>query len=252
MQGITTFENNDFGKVRITDRDGTPWFIARDVAAALGYKYPTNAVADICKTVLKVRVPSIKVPVNVIQEPDVYRLVMKSSLPTALKFQDWVVEVVIPSIKRTGAFSVVKDTQPDTTPQVNLELVANNFSAAKRLATDLGFEDSEMLVKANQIVLKLSGVDVLQLAEYTPKPKIVSMNARELGQKYFDGASPYEVNKLLWERGLQMKRGTKWYPTKEGSKYVAYGPLKSKNGTIYAHHRSWDVSVVDVIKNKVA
>lgn len=94
-------------------QDEDPWFVASDVAKALGYEKPNNAVNEHCKKMNKItlspdlggREASVKMPpvmVNIIPESDVYRLIMRSNLPNAEKFQDWVVEEVLPAIRKTG------------------------------------------------------------------------------------------------------------------------------------------------------
>ena len=88
----------------LTDKLGEPWFVARDVADALGYSKPENAVARHCKA-------SITTPkqgggfMTIIPERDLYRLVMKSKLPAAEQFEEWVVSQVLPSIRKIGSFT---------------------------------------------------------------------------------------------------------------------------------------------------
>lgn len=78
---------------------GEPWFVASDVAKALGYERPNDAVNTHCKKVNKFSYgesPRGAQPYNIIPESDVYRLIMRSNLPNAERFQDWVVEEVPP------------------------------------------------------------------------------------------------------------------------------------------------------------
>lgn len=88
----------------ITDKLGDPWFIARDVADALGYSKPENAVARHCKAATTTPKKGGGF-MTIIPERDLYRLVMKSKLPAAEKFEEWVVGQVLPSIRKTGTFS---------------------------------------------------------------------------------------------------------------------------------------------------
>jgi prophage antirepressor-like protein len=91
----------------IADKDGgEPWFVARDVAAALGYAVPDKAVRNHCKGATDLVAPSAGGPqrVRAIREPDVYRLVMKSKLPSAGKFEKLVFEEILPSIRKTGRY----------------------------------------------------------------------------------------------------------------------------------------------------
>ena len=97
----------EFGKVRVVMQGENPWFVASDVAKALGYERPNDAVNAHCKKVSKFSYgnsPQGATPYNIIPESDVYRLVMRSNLPKAVEFQDWICEEVIPSIRRSGAY----------------------------------------------------------------------------------------------------------------------------------------------------
>lgn len=111
----------------VTGEDGEPWFVARDVAQALGYDKPGNAIQQHCKKFNKItQVPvsgfSVKTPpvqLLIIPESDLYRLVMRSNLPDAVRFQDWVVEEVLPAIRKHGGYLTPAKleealTDPDT------------------------------------------------------------------------------------------------------------------------------------------
>ena len=108
---IQVFENSKFGEVRsITDKDGKYWFIAKDIAEALGYSNPSRSVQDHCKYV-KILKTTKSVPLEIpsrglqiIPESDVYRLIMRSNLTSAVDFQDWVVEEVLPAIRKQGEY----------------------------------------------------------------------------------------------------------------------------------------------------
>ena len=106
--------------------DGEPWFVARDVAKALGYEDPSRAVVEHCKKSVKTTILvnnqyGKKTPLNqsIIPESDLYRLVMRSNLPDAVRFQDWVVEEVLPAIRKHGGYLTPAKleealTDPDT------------------------------------------------------------------------------------------------------------------------------------------
>ena len=92
----------------IDDGTGEPWFIAKDVAEALGYANTSKAINAHCKAVNTCRTEmggQVRA-VQIIPERDLYRLVMKSKLPAAEQFEEWVVGQVLPSIRKTGTFSV--------------------------------------------------------------------------------------------------------------------------------------------------
>lgn len=92
--------------VRVIKVGSDPWFVARDVAAVLGYAVPDKAVRDHCKGATDSVAPTAggAQRVKIIPERDVYRLVMRSKLPAAEKFEEWVVGEVLPTIRKTGSF----------------------------------------------------------------------------------------------------------------------------------------------------
>jgi prophage antirepressor-like protein len=91
----------------IDDGRGEPLFIAKDVAEALGYANTSKAINAHCKAVstCHTEMGGQVRAVQIIPERDLYRLVMKSKLPAAEQFEDWVVGQVLPSIRKTGQYS---------------------------------------------------------------------------------------------------------------------------------------------------
>ena len=109
---IEIFNNPSFGSVRVfNDNDGKVWFSGSDVATALGYVNSRQALNDHVTDKHKTRIETIRVngtPITLIDEAGLYRLVMRSQLPTAEDFQEWVTSEVLPSIRKTGSYSIVK------------------------------------------------------------------------------------------------------------------------------------------------
>lgn len=108
MNDIKIFENQEFGKVRALEIDGKPYFAANDIANALGYKRTADAVTAHCKGSVKRRylTDGGEQEVKFIPEGDVYRLIVRSKLPSAEKFEKWVFDEVLPSIRQTGGYQM--------------------------------------------------------------------------------------------------------------------------------------------------
>ena len=109
MNAITPFKHPIFGTVRTVSRDDNDvWFVAKDVASTLGYSDTAKAVRMHCKGVDEMATPSKggRQTVKIIPERDVYRLVMRSKLPAAERFEEWVVAEVLPSIRKTGGYGM--------------------------------------------------------------------------------------------------------------------------------------------------
>ncbi|HBL5473936.1 TPA: hypothetical protein LR373_000708 [Enterobacter hormaechei] len=105
-----TFESR---AVRVVMKDGNPWFIAKDVAEALGYKKPENAVAQHCEEAVNlppVSGDSLDSRLKIIPESDVYALIFGSKLESAKRFRRWVTKEVLPSIRRSGGYIQGEET----------------------------------------------------------------------------------------------------------------------------------------------
>lgn len=114
MNQIQLFNHERFGEVRTILINGKPMFVARDIAIALGYEKPQNAVLTHCKSGDASKYSTAYIPhengiggtkVTLIGESNLYRLIMRSELPEAESFQDWVCEEVLPSIREKGFYA---------------------------------------------------------------------------------------------------------------------------------------------------
>jgi len=114
MNEIKIFEKEEFGKIRTVKIDRKVYFVASDVAKALGYANVRDAILRHCRWVVKHDVPhpqsrSKTLEVNVIPQGDVVRLASHSELPGAEKFESWIYDEVIPSVLDHGAY-MTEDT----------------------------------------------------------------------------------------------------------------------------------------------
>lgn len=107
MHELQLFNNEEFGEIRVLEIEGKPYVVANDVAKALGYTNPSKATNDHCKKSKMVwgndslgRRQQFKV----IPEGDIYRLIVRSKLPSAQKFEEWVMDEVLPQIRQTGGY----------------------------------------------------------------------------------------------------------------------------------------------------
>lgn len=106
MNVLQVFKKNEFGQVRWTEINNKPYAIAKDIAQALGYKNTNDAVIRHCKGVVKHEGYKINgIEVALIPEGDIYRLITNSELPEAEKFEKWIFDEVLPSIRKTGMYA---------------------------------------------------------------------------------------------------------------------------------------------------
>ena len=110
MNNIQIFNNTNFGEIRTIVEGDKVLFCASDVAKALGYERPNDAINAHCRYTVKHRIPhpqslEKEIEMSFIPEGDVYRLIVRSKLPSAERFEGWVMDEVLPSIRKTGIYS---------------------------------------------------------------------------------------------------------------------------------------------------
>lgn len=210
MNELTLFNNPDFGEIRTLEtNDGKVLFCGKDVAAALGYKETAKAIREHCKGVSEIDTPTkggIQ-KMKFIPESDIYRLTFSSKLPNAEKFTDWIAEEVIPSIMRTGSYSMngkPKKTSPIT--EKRLEIQAKNAEArlmkaqAEQMKVFFGFSKllspEAQVLAANEVGLIITGKQIFPL----PKTE-KTWSAGEVGEML--GISANKVGRLANAHGLK-------------------------------------------------
>jgi prophage antirepressor-like protein len=103
--------SHQFSDIRTIEIEGELWFIASDVAKTLGYVNPSKAIADHCKPkgITKRDIPTKggMQALTLINESNVFRLIVKSQLPSAEKFEAWLFEEVVPSIRKKGYYGKI-------------------------------------------------------------------------------------------------------------------------------------------------
>lgn len=104
---LMTFENAAFGKIRTLTIDGEPWFVAVDVCRALEIGNPTDAMRRLDadeRTLVSIEGASNGLPVNAVNEPGLYTLILGSRKPEAKAFKRWITHEVIPAIRKHGVY----------------------------------------------------------------------------------------------------------------------------------------------------
>lgn len=195
MNDLQIFRNSEFGELEVLLIDGKEYFPASECATILGYSNPHDAISRHCRGVAKhegvskttnqygVSTEQI-VEKNFIPEGDLYRLIIRSKLPSAERFERWVFDEVIPSIRKHGAY---------LTP-ARIEEVLLNPDTIIRLATDLKAEREQRLVLEAQAKLdrpKTIFADAVTASHTSiligDLAKLIRQNGYEIGQnRLFD------------------------------------------------------------------
>lgn len=181
---IKIFENEEFGQIRIIEKDGEPWLVGKDVATSLGYAKPLNALAthidedDSLKQGLTDNMGRMQETIF-INESGLYSLVLSSKLPSAKKFKRWVTSEVLPSIRKHGAYMTPETLQaailnPDTMIQLCQALKEEQ---EKRKALEVKVEEDKPKVQfAEAVDSSPSSILVGTLA------KLITQNGVKIGQ----------------------------------------------------------------------
>ena len=128
MNQMEIFKNPEFGSIRTFEQDGKVLFCGLDIAGALGYSNPRDALRRHCKGVVKRDTLTEGGPqqLSFIPEGDVYRLIVHSKLPSAERFERWVFDEVLPSIRKHGAYITrEKLWEVATSPEAMMKLCSD-------------------------------------------------------------------------------------------------------------------------------
>lgn len=219
MQELQIFNNPDFGEIRTLTIDDEPWFVGKDVAIALGYEKPTDAVRKHVdgedRGISKMETPSGKQDMTIINESGLYSLILSSKLESAKRFKRWVTAEVLPAIRKTGKY----ETKSGTTnyKQTLAEAKLNN-SRSRVASLWLKIGQQVKIAEYQQICASyassvLAGQPVIPL----PPAEQRYYSAREIGELL--GVSANRIGKLANSNGLKSDEYGKWYHDK--SKYSA-------------------------------
>lgn len=211
MNELHIFNSEEFGDIRTAEIDGKPYFVGTDVAKALGYSNPRKAILDHCKGVTKRDTPTTSgvQSMSYINEGDLYRLIMKSKLPSAEKFEAWVMDEVLPTIRKTGSYQ-----KPMTTAE-QIQLLA------------LGNQDHEERIEKLENTMTLDYGQQKYLGDLVSRVVIETLGGKnsnaydEIGKKvfaecnrdvktYFDVNARNNIPKLRYQEAVEYIK--EWTP----------------------------------------
>lgn len=201
---MQTFGSADFGDLRVIDTPAGTLFCGRDVASALGYKDPTNALKQHCRGVANHHPIQDSLgrtqQARFITEADVFRLIVSSKLPSAQAFEAWVFEEVLPSIRRHGAYMTPEKIEEALLDPDTIIRLATDLKAERNKREALERENAALAPKAlfaDAVAASESSILVGELAKILKQNGVGSM-----GQNRLFG--------WLRDNGYLMKQGS-WY-----------------------------------------
>lgn len=222
MNELQIFNSPEFGDIRTVEIDGKPYFVANDVAKALGYVETAKAIRTHCKGVSEMDIPSnggIQC-MKVIPEGDIYRLIVRSKLPSAEKFERWVFDEVIPSIRKNGGYILGQETLSDEELMAKAILVAQKKIAERDKIIEkqrLKIEaDKPKTIFADAVSTSHTSILIGDLA------KLICQNGVQTGQK--------RLFQWMRENGYLMKSGASYNMPMQ--RYIEQGLFEVKESSV--------------------
>jgi prophage antirepressor-like protein len=257
MSNIIPFSFENHSVRVLADDNGEPLFVARDVAAALGYANTNDAISTHCRGVAE-RYPIVdslgrNQEARVIREPDLYRMMANSQLPTAQEFEKLVFEEILPTVRKTGGY------QAKPTGEVRPLIDANRLFRSNLSIAKLVFDGNQALLSANQATYKTTGTDVLGNLGAThliAKERDALLTATDIGERL--GLSGQKVNLMLEEKGLVLsfrdhKNRKQYEMTEDGAKLGEALDTGKKHGDgTPVKQIKWYSRIVDLLKGEQA
>lgn len=211
MNELQIFNSEEFGNIRTAEIDGKPYFVGTDVAKALGYNNPRDAVSRHCKGVAKRDTPTSSgiQSMSYINEGDLYRLIMKSKLPSAEKFESWVMDEVLPTIRKAGSYQ-----KPLTTVE-QIQVIATGFldheerlnRLENTMTIDYAQQESIRDLVSSVVIAHLGGKESNAYKEIGKK--VFAECNRDI-KTYFAVNARNNIPKLRFEEAMEYVKN--WHP----------------------------------------
>jgi len=240
-------------QVRVVEIDGEPWFVAKDVAKTLGYSNPADAINRHCDDQKQAKnlgvafhdqqnqalISGLHQETVLIPEADVYALVFGSKLESAKRFKRWVCEEVLPQIRKTGSYTSAAQRLPT---EIAKQCVSDFLDVAALLDVPRHIGQQEAVKAART----QTGVDLSPLLVHAPAQTGIGQSdvmleptelAERLGVK-----NARQMNAILRDHGLQIRRNGEWIPTKQGKQLCTRHAWV--NGNKSGYNLKWRLSTI--------
>lgn len=261
MKDLQIFRNPEFGQVRTVTLNDEPWFVGKDIATALGYAKPENAIAnhvdsdDKTSTLIQGSGSNYKSKAIIINESGLYSLILSSKLPAAKKFKHWVTSEVLPALRKTGKYEIPKITpNPHCRTRMIKTAVKDIGDTADTIAQVFHVKKGIAMTASMQMVGEAYGIDTEPLKKLVPPeanpafltPTKIAAELKVLTNK--GKPNPQRVNSLLKEIGFQESVGGHWHATEEGKKFSEAMPYTASSGHS-GYQLLWSPEVIPMLRD---
>ena len=252
MEKIQIFQHEQLGTVRTLTIDGAPWFVGKDVCDALGYEKARNAITahvdeeDALKWGILTNGGTQEM--TIINESGLYSLILSSKLPRAKEFKRWVTAEVLPSIRKTGSYSI-NDSYAQCEQNANHFLGAVSYvkTLSSRLIELSDCSKNDAVTQAITKAETLYQVNLNCLKVLLPNGESGGLiTATAIGQHF--GKSARDINLDLLRLGFITKDCGQWIMTRKGQLFGKIVPFRNNyNG--YSNQRiMWQPAIIDELQ----
>lgn len=255
MKNVPTLFQFESNSVRvITDENGEPLFVGKDICDVLGYVRSSDAMQQHCKRAAIYRpfqTPGGMQKLRVLSEMDVMRLMTHSKLPSAEAFERLIFEEILSTIRKTGSYTAKTTKSPN--PTAELTQANRYFRSCFGIAKLIGCDKNAAAISANQAVIKITGTNVLSLLGQThliAEQQILFFTPTDLGKHIGVGAVKFNI--LLEEAGLQINGKVKTPTSKAKGLYRIVDTGKRQNNGTPVQQVKWSEEVIDKLMMKAA
>ena len=231
-------------EVRTTSIDGEVWFVAKDVCDILelsDVSMTTRTLDEDEKGTSKICTPGGIQDMTVVNEAGLYSIILRSNKPEAKAFSRWVRHEVLPSIRKTGSFSLHKE---------NPALPSGVLDGAKLIFEVAGIKDNQLALALDRVYSSYTGKSALAAGNISLKAPTPhqTLTPSEIGA-YF-GIKAHRVNEILAGAGYQHKISGRWEALEPGERFAVMVDVGKRhgNGTAIRQLR-WDSAILDDFKN---
>lgn len=258
MSNIKIFSNSNFQIRTVCDEDtGVIWFVAQDVANALEYAESSKAarlfraVPERFKDVKPIHTHGGEQNMLCLNESGLYFFLGRSDKPKAIPYQMWIASDVVPSIRKTGSYSVpsLSKNQQSQQHQQPLMLPTGAMEGAKFIFENAGISGNQMILALDKVYHSFLGLSALKAGDIkleAPSKK-QTLTPTEIGKIF--NTSGQKINNVLSKAGYQRKIAGKWEPTEKGASLGVMLDTGKKygNGTP-VRQLKWESAIVDELK----
>ncbi|MRT95348.1 hypothetical protein DVT08_009535 [Xylella fastidiosa subsp. multiplex] len=249
MNAITPFQFESQAVRTVVDDHGEVWFVGKDVADVLGYTNHNKALGDHCRGVTK----CYPIPdslgrsreTRIISEPDMLRLIVSSKLPAAERFERWVFEEVLPTLRKTGTYSTpgALPTLPGPTQDriAALLLIGQYISTVPGVKPGIAAAATLACIKSNTNLT----TEEIRRALPALRDPLCMLNATQLGKQLHCSAKA--ANQLLASSGLQFRNERDAWELTEAGRVWGEAIPYSRNGHS-SYQILWNPTVLDSLK----